>query len=48
MTIEDTGTGIPENELENIFKRFHRIKGSNGRSHEGTGIGLGKIFKLKF
>ena len=41
MTVEDTGTGIPPEELCHLFKRFHRVKGSNGRTHEGTGIGLG-------
>ncbi|KZW00779.1 hypothetical protein EXIGLDRAFT_720404 [Exidia glandulosa HHB12029] len=35
----DTGCGIPETELENIFTRFHRVA-CTARSHEGTGIGL--------
>ena len=44
MLVEDTGTGIPPEEIGQIFKRFHRVKGVSGRTHEGTGIGLGKFY----
>lgn len=40
LTVQDTGVGIPEKELPNIFKRFHRVQNSRSRSYEGTGIGL--------
>ena len=40
MTVEDTGTGIPEHELPHLFERFHRVENALGRSYEGTGIGL--------
>lgn len=46
LTIEDTGTGIPESELPHIFERFHRVEGARGRTHEGTGIGLALIQDL--
>ena len=36
ISIEDTGAGIEESELEKIFTRFYQIPGSTG----GTGIGL--------
>ncbi|EJD54530.1 hypothetical protein AURDEDRAFT_156314 [Auricularia subglabra TFB-10046 SS5] len=36
----DTGCGIPEAELGNIFKRFHRVESIESRSIEGTGVGL--------
>jgi len=38
--VRDSGTGIPEGELPNVFKRFHRIQNNRSRSHEGSGIGL--------
>jgi PAS domain S-box-containing protein len=46
LQVEDTGTGIPESELGNVFKRFHRIEGTQGRTHEGTGIGLALVQEL--
>ncbi len=46
LSVEDTGTGIPESELPHIFERFHRVEGTKGRSFEGTGIGLALISEL--
>ena len=46
LTVRDTGTGIPPHELPNLFQRFHRIEGSEGRSHEGSGIGLALVKEL--
>ncbi|WP_225409458.1 ATP-binding response regulator [Stigmatella hybrida] len=40
LTVRDTGTGIPEAELPRLFERFHRVEHSQGRTFEGTGIGL--------
>ncbi|AFY35841.1 hybrid sensor histidine kinase/response regulator [Calothrix sp. PCC 7507] len=37
--IEDTGIGIPQNYLENIFLPFEQVGDSNKQS-EGTGLGL--------
>jgi signal transduction histidine kinase len=37
VTVADTGDGIPPDELEDIFERFHR--GSGAKRH-GTGLGL--------
>ncbi len=38
IEVEDTGIGIPEEELENIFKYFEQVK--NLKFQEGTGLGL--------
>ncbi|HTF81025.1 MAG TPA: ATP-binding protein [Cytophagales bacterium] len=38
--LQDSGVGIPEVELPHLFKRFHRVRNTRSRSHEGTGIGL--------
>jgi PAS domain S-box-containing protein len=46
LSIRDTGAGIPEEELPRLFKRFHRVRGVQGRSLEGTGIGLALVQEL--
>ena len=46
LRVSDTGTGIPEEELPNLFERFHRVKGARGRSYEGSGIGLALVKEL--
>ncbi len=46
LTVSDTGLGIPEAELPRIFERFHRVEGTQGRTHEGTGIGLALVDEL--
>ncbi len=39
LKIEDRGPGIPVEDLERVFEKFYRVKGSDGRS-PGTGLGL--------
>lgn len=46
LTVRDTGAGIPPEELSNVFKRFHRVQGVQGRTYEGTGIGLALVEEL--
>ncbi len=46
LTVEDTGIGIPDAEVPNLFKRFHRVEGARGRTQEGTGIGLALVSEL--
>ncbi len=46
LEIRDTGIGIPTEEMPRLFERFHRVEGSHGRSHEGTGIGLALVEEL--
>jgi len=40
IIISDTGPGIPEVQLMNIFDRFYQVDNSGTRRHDGTGIGL--------
>jgi PAS domain S-box-containing protein len=46
LTVRDTGTGIPGDQLEKLFDRFHRVEGAKGRSFEGSGIGLALVREL--
>jgi PAS domain S-box-containing protein len=46
LSVADTGTGIPDEELPRVFERFHRVEGASGRTHEGTGIGLALVQEL--
>jgi signal transduction histidine kinase/DNA-binding response OmpR family regulator len=46
VTVSDTGIGIAAKELPRLFERFHRIEGAQGRSFEGSGIGLALVHEL--
>jgi PAS domain S-box-containing protein len=46
LSVSDTGTGIPGTEIPHLFQRFHRVEGAQGRSFEGSGIGLALIQEL--
>ncbi len=40
LTVEDTGIGIPEGEINFIFEEFRRSSNAIRKSIEGTGLGL--------
>ena len=46
LSVRDTGTGIPPDEVPHIFERFYRVKSVRARTHEGTGIGLALVQEL--
>jgi PAS domain S-box-containing protein len=46
LVVADTGTGIPPEALPQLFNRFYRVPGVNGRTHEGSGIGLSLVREL--
>jgi len=46
ITVQDTGVGIPEDKLGQIFERFRQVDKTLTRSHEGSGIGLSLVKSL--
>ena len=47
VLIEDTGIGIPPEDLPHIFERFYqRSAGGQSRAYGGTGIGLALVHEL--
>jgi signal transduction histidine kinase len=40
LTVSDTGMGIPEDEIDQIFERFFRSSRSHERQSRGTGLAI--------
>ncbi len=40
VSVADTGIGIRQEDMENLFSRFQRVDESRNRNVEGTGLGL--------
>ncbi len=40
IQVKDTGIGIPEHLISQIFQKFHQLDRGYGRQYQGTGLGL--------
>jgi signal transduction histidine kinase len=40
VSIMDTGIGVPQDKISNLFKKFYQVDSSLGRKYGGTGLGL--------
>jgi signal transduction histidine kinase len=46
VAVADRGPGIPAQDLERIFERFHRVDEARSRMHGGAGLGLAIVRRL--
>ena len=46
LTVADTGVGVAREDQERLFDRFARGRGTRGRTHEGSGIGLSLVAEV--
>ena len=46
VAVIDTGIGIPEDRISEIFEPFHQLDGSITRNYAGTGLGLTMVNRI--
>ena len=46
VSVCDSGAGIPDDQLEKVFRPFYRLEGSRSQATGGTGLGLAIVRQL--
>ena len=46
LSVTDTGIGIPDELIPEIFEPFHQLDGSVTRRYSGTGLGLAMVLRI--
>jgi two-component system, OmpR family, osmolarity sensor histidine kinase EnvZ len=46
VIVRDAGAGIPEDQLEKVFRPFYRLEASRSQATGGTGLGLAIVRQL--
>lgn len=46
IEVWDTGTGIPQDKIDQIFEEFQQLECHNGRSRQGVGLGLAIVDRI--
>ncbi|MEL4306691.1 sensor histidine kinase [Joostella sp. CR20] len=46
IEVKDNGVGIPEKELKNVFKKFHRVGSGDLHTVKGYGLGLSYVKEI--
>jgi signal transduction histidine kinase len=46
FTVSDSGIGIPEDRIAEIFQPFHQLDGTVTRKYSGTGLGLAMVHRI--
>lgn len=46
IAVQDTGIGIPQSRLDEIFEPFHQLDGASTRRYGGTGLGLALVRQI--
>jgi len=47
LTVADSGPGVPEQEREHIFERFHRGSGAGSEGGFGLGLAIGRELAMR-
>jgi signal transduction histidine kinase len=46
LIVADSGIGIPDHRIQDVFLPFEQVDGTSGRAHDGAGLGLSLALEL--